>query len=42
MLKNKNRAYNDSIFKVIVNNAFADYKGKMKGSETYNNYLYRF
>ena len=25
--------YNDSIFKVIVNNAFADYKGKMKGFE---------
>ena len=32
-VKDKNEAYNDSIFKVIVNNAFADYKGKMKGSK---------
>ena len=32
-VKDKNEAYNDSIFKVIVNNAFADYKGKMKGFE---------
>ena len=32
-VKDKNEAYNDSIFKVIVNNAFADYKGKMKGWE---------
>ena len=32
-VKDKNEAYNDSIFKVIVNNALADYKGKMKGSK---------
>ena len=32
-VKDKNEAYNDSIFKVIVNNALADYKGKMKGFE---------
>ena len=32
-VKDKNEAYNDSIFKVIVNNAFVNYKGKMKGWE---------
>lgn len=32
-VNDKSEAYNDSIFKVIVNNAFANYKGKMKGFE---------
>ena len=32
-VKDKNETYNDSIFKVIVNNAFINYKGKMKGWE---------
>ena len=32
-VNDKSKAYNDSIFKVIVNNAFANYKGKMKGFE---------
>ena len=32
-VKDKNETYNDSIFKVIVNNAFINYKGKMKGSK---------